>query len=388
MSTPQPQSRSAGHSEERLIAAQEMAGVGSWEWDIESNAVTWSAQLYRNFGVLPEEFEPSFEGYMALVHPDDRELVASSVTTALAELGAYEFEHRAVRPSDGEVFIHHCTGKVLVSQGRATQVVGTNQDVTERRRVEKAVQEAYEREREVVVRLRELDDAKTKFVSSVSHELRTPLTSIIGYVDLLQISADEFTDEHKNMLDIVERNSERLLSLIENLLTQSRVESGSFKLNLRPTPLRPVVESAVRAMLPKADEKVIVLQVFMSPDLGEVMGDAEQLERLLLNLLTNALKFTAKGTVKVSARREGSHVMLTVSDTGIGIPPDEIPKLFSPFFRSSNTEQTIPGAGLGLMIVKSIVEEHDGRIEIQSTPGIGTAVTVSLPIAALIEQAS
>jgi PAS domain S-box-containing protein len=371
------------NSEQRLIAAQEMAGVGSWEWDIERNVVTWSEQLYRNFGVSPEEFIPSFEGFMSLVHPDDRTFVASSVTTALDELGSFDLEHRSVRPSDNEVRVHHGTGRVISAEGRALRMAGTNQDVTDRRRDEAALRQAFERERDMVGRLRELDDAKTKFVSSVSHELRTPLTSIIGYLHMLQLATKDITDEHRDMLVVIERNSQRLLSLIEDLLTQSRVESGSFKLTLAPTPIPPIIMSAIDSMLPTAMERAIGLEASVAPDVGDVLGDADQLERLLLNLLTNALKFTTGGgSVELSATRDDGDVVLRVTDTGIGIPPDELPRLFSPFFRSSNAEQTVPGTGLGLVIVKAIVDEHQGTIDIASVPEEGTTVTVRLPAAA------
>ena len=367
-------------SEQRLLAAQQLAGVGSWDWDIENNELTWSEQLYRNFGVTPGIFEPSFESYMSLVHPDDQEVATWTVVSTLDDCGSFEFEHRVIRPDNGEVRIHHCTGSVVAVDGRAVRMTGTNQDVTDRRRAEEAMKAAYEREREMVQRLRELDEAKTAFVSSVSHELRTPLTSIIGYLQLLQMTAREITDEHRDMLDIVERNSNRLLALIEDLLTQSRIESGSFKLSLAPTNLRAVVETALQSMLPSAVESDLALDVCVAPDLGVMMADADQLERLLFNLLSNAIKFTPEGAVRLEARRGEDEITLVVSDTGIGIPADDLPNLFRPFFRSSNADRTSPGTGLGLVIVRAIVDAHHGSIDVRSVPGDGTTFTVRLPV--------
>ena len=366
-------------SEQRLVAAQEMAGVGSWEWDIESGDVTWSEQLYRNFAVDPGSYEPSFDAYMALCHPEDRQGVLEQITRALRECGTFELEHRSISPMDDQVRIHHCTGRVIVEDGRPVRMAGTNQDVTEQRRAAQAVAEALEREKRMVVRLTELDEAKTRFVSSVSHELRTPLTSILGYLQFLQEAANELATEHREMLGVIDRNSHRLLALIEDLLTQSRIESGTFKLALKPTDIARVVDNVFTAMRPEAKDRRLKLKACIDPAVGLVMGDDEQLERLLLNLVSNSLKFTSEGGVNVSAHREGDEVVLTVTDTGVGIPADEVPNLFRPFFRSSNADNIAPGTGLGLAIVKAIVDEHRGTIAVESKQGAGTAIFVRLP---------
>ena len=359
-------------SESRLLTAQQMAHVGSWEWDIASGAVTWSQQLYRNFGVDPAEFAPSVEAYMDLVHPDDREFVTSIISQALETLEPFEFEHRSIRPGDGDVRVHHCTGEVLLADGGATNMAGTNQDVTERVNAEQATREA-------LVRLQELDRSKSQFVSSVSHELRTPLTSIIGYLELLTMTEPELDPDHQEMVQVIQRNSSRLLTLIEDLLTQSKIESGSFRVFRKYAPLAPIVSGAVQAVVPSAAERGISLELSMADDVGAVVGDPDQLERLILNLLTNAIKFTSQGSVKLDVRRDDAHVTISVADTGIGIPSDELPNLFSPFFRSTNAERTAAGTGLGLVIVKAIVDQHDGDIGIESPPGHGTTVTVRLP---------
>ncbi len=265
-------------SEHRLLAAQQMAHVGSWEWDITPGTVTWSEQLYRNFGVNPETFTPSFEGYIGLVHPDDREFVTSTIAKALEQLASFEFEHRVVRPS-GEVRVHHCTGEILYEDEGAMRMAGTNQDVTERVNAEAATREAYEREREIVQQLQALDQAKSQFVSSVSHELRTPLTSIIGYLELLTTTGPDLDPDHGEMVEVVQRNSARLLALIEDLLTQSKIESGSFRVSRKYSPIAPIVTSAVQAVMPSVAERGIELALSMAEDVGAVVGDPEQLER-------------------------------------------------------------------------------------------------------------
>ena len=368
-------------SERRLSAAQEQARVGSWEWDVEHNIVMWSDQLYRNFGVDPHDFQPSFDRYMELVHPDDRARVASLVTECLDKMTAVEFDHRVIR-GDGEERVHHCTGKVIVEAGRAIRMAGTNQDVTDRLRVENELRGALEHERATAVRLRELDERKSEFVSSVTHELRTPLTSIIGYLEFLLATGREITDEHKDMLDIIERNSQRLMLLIDDLLTQSRLQSGAFRSTVQPTPVQPIIDHAVQVMLPVSVERDIALDVEVKPDVGSVMGDADQIERLLLNLLSNAMKFTEDGSVRLEAYRERDDIVFRVIDTGIGIAPEEIGDLFRPFSRAQSAEHRAPGTGLGLAIVKTIADQHGGSVEVQSAINKGTTFTVRIPAAA------
>ncbi len=242
----------------------------------------------------------------------------------------------------------------------------------------------YDQERQLVVRLKELDQAKSDFVSSVSHELRTPLTSIMGYAEMLRDGeAGELTGEQDGMLAVVERNTERLLALIEDLLTLSRIESGAFRVTLSPVDVGEVVRRAVPAFAPEVAERRIDLGVDVDADLPRVAGDAFQLERVVLNLVSNAVKFTPEcGQVRVAVRAvsDGTGAELVVSDTGIGIPVEEQGRLFTRFYRSS-TAKGIRGTGLGLAIVKGVVENHAGTITVDSQPGRGTTFVVRLPAA-------
>jgi two-component system, OmpR family, phosphate regulon sensor histidine kinase PhoR len=242
----------------------------------------------------------------------------------------------------------------------------------------------YEREREMVQRLQELDQAKSDFVATVSHELRTPLTSICGYVEMLRDGeAGELQSGQERMLGIVQRNADRLLTLIEDLLTLSRIESGSFRVERAPVAMDGVVESTIAEFRPQASARGVELEADVAPDLPVVLGDSSQLERVLFNLLSNAIKFTLDGgRVVVRLRRSGQSVELEVQDEGIGIPEGEQDQLFSRFFRSSTSqERAIRGTGLGLVIVKSIVDHHGGEIAVKSRPGEGTTFTIRLPVA-------
>jgi signal transduction histidine kinase len=237
-------------------------------------------------------------------------------------------------------------------------------------------------QQDLVRQLQELDRSKSEFLSTVSHELRTPLTSIAGYVELLlEGEAGPISDSQARMLEIVNRNARRLRLLIEDLLMLSRIEIGTFRAGAERIDLTEVISTAVAVVEPSVKSQEIDLEVHCSSDLGQALGEGEQLDRAMLNLLSNAVKFTPKGgKVTVDARREGPDVVISVADTGIGIPPQDLDRLFTRFFRASNaTKRAIPGTGLGLTIVRGIVELHGGSLQVDSTVDVGTTFTIRLP---------
>ena len=241
----------------------------------------------------------------------------------------------------------------------------------------------YEGEERLVEELQSLDRAKTGFLASATHDLRTPLTSIVGYVEMIQDgAAGPVTSEQVQMLGTVDRNVRRLENLIEDMLTISRIELGAFTSNLRPVDLARLVPESVDVARPLAVGGGLTLDV-IAPDGGLVVdGDADQLDRVLMNLLTNAVKYTPSGgRVTLTATREGDDAMLVVQDTGIGIPEKEQESLFTPFFRASNAvDRVITGSGLGLSIVLTIIQHHHGELELKSAEGAGTTVTVRIPL--------
>ncbi|WP_405808684.1 ATP-binding protein [Streptomyces sp. NBC_00210] len=246
----------------------------------------------------------------------------------------------------------------------------------------------YGQEARLVEKLRALDQAKSDFLSTVSHELRTPLTSIVGYIELLKDDdTGPLLEPQRRMLDIVDRNANRLRALIEDLLTLSRIEAGTFSSQKSEIDLRQLVTSAVDTIKPAAEAGSVRLEIDC-PEVPLVLeADSDQLDRVLMNLLSNAVKFTPSGgLVRVEAAADDGHAVLSVSDTGIGIPEEERKQLFSRFFRASNAvDAAIPGTGLGLTIVNTIVTNHGGTTEVHSQEGEGTTVTARLPLVAAPE---
>jgi signal transduction histidine kinase len=231
-----------------------------------------------------------------------------------------------------------------------------------------------------VTALRESERLKDEFVATVSHELRTPLTSIVGYTELL-LEPDGLSGSQRSHLEAIERNAERLQRLVGDLLFFAQVESGELQLDRQTVDLRALGERAVNTAIPNAVEKGLSLELD-APERVHVEGDRGRVEQLLDNLLSNAVKFTpAGGRGRVRLRRDGDAALLEVSDTGIGIPDEEIDQLFRRFFRATSaTTREIQGTGLGLAIAKAIVDAHGGEIAASSSGG-GATFSVRLPLA-------
>ena len=226
--------------------------------------------------------------------------------------------------------------------------------------------------------LRDLDSLKDEFVSSVSHELRTPLTSITGYVELLR--EDEESPARREYLQIIERNAERLIDLVSDILFAARLQDGRLLLDLHPVDVNQLVSQAVAEARPRAEQARVAVTVRTD---GPVLvhGESARLSQLLDNLISNAIKFTpVGGDVEIALTRVGTMLRIDVSDTGIGISAEDTERLFQRFFRSQSAlEREIQGTGLGLYISKAIVEAHGGRIGVSSEEGKGATFVVEIP---------
>ncbi len=232
---------------------------------------------------------------------------------------------------------------------------------------------------ETTVRLQELDRLKDQFVATVSHELRTPLTSINGYLELI-IEGDELSDEHRQYLAVVDRNTRRLRRLVEDLLLVSELDAGKLALHLGELDLRALAEEAVESSRPAAEELGISLD-FTADGAVAATGDGLRIAQVFDNVISNALKFTPRGgTVSVRMVRSNGSAVLEVEDTGIGIAADEQPQLFDRFFRARSADvNAVQGTGLGLSISQAIAVAHGGLIDVSSEESVGTTFRVALP---------
>jgi signal transduction histidine kinase len=231
--------------------------------------------------------------------------------------------------------------------------------------------------------LKLLDSLKDEFVASVSHELRTPLTSIRGYIELmLDEETGPLNATQRKFLSVVERSTERQMMLVADLLLVAQLGAADLQLDLEPLEVGALVEEAVEAARPTAEAKGIELDFATDHRSANVLADAPRLAQVMDNLISNAIKFTPAGRVRVQLSSDADEAVIDVADTGIGIPPDEQERLFERFFRATAANaNAIQGTGLGLSISKAIADAHAGTIELESSGSEGTTFRLTLPLA-------
>jgi PAS domain S-box-containing protein len=367
-------------SEERLMEAQRVGHIGSWEWDVMTDRVWWSDELERIFGVSANAVQ-SYPAFLERVYPDDRRYVDEAIERALAERQAFGFEHRVVRP-DGTVRTVYARGHVVVdASGRAVRMTGIGQDITESKRLEAERAELF---REQAAR-REAEQAnrlKDAFLATLSHELRTPLNAIVGWLQILRTR--EFDAPTRSAIDVLDRNATTLRRLIEDMLDVSAILSGKLHIHREPVDLTAVVEGVIDSLRPGAEAKQVGLQYPGNRTPIIVDGDLQRLQQVVTNLLSNALKFTASGGwIVAELRTADSTAVLRVSDTGVGISPDVLPFIFDAFRQADPSLTRMHGGlGLGLAIVRDVVELHGGTVQAESSSDRpGATFVVNLPLA-------
>ncbi|KAA5602848.1 PAS domain-containing sensor histidine kinase [Blastochloris sulfoviridis] len=348
-----------------------------------NGAVTFVSPAAESLlGVAPSEL--AADGLFARVHVADRPayLSALSRATAEGEPGAVEFRLRRGSARDGAEAGHvwvemRCRPlEDGVPHGTRRQVVAVTRDISERKRQEKTLDLARcEAER--------ANRAKTRFLATMTHELRTPLNAIIGFAEILINERRMPLDAQKrgDYARLIHESGHHLLGVVNGILDVSRIESGNFDVLAEPFALKPVVDGCCEMMALKAQAAGLSLVADVDDRLPEIVADRRALKQILINLISNAVKFTKPGgTVTVRAAIEGGDVCLAVADTGIGIDAADLPRLGAPFFQCGSAyDRPFEGSGLGLSVVKGLVELHGGRLEIASRLGEGTLVTVRLP---------
>ena len=238
---------------------------------------------------------------------------------------------------------------------------------------------------QMAARLGEIDRLKDEFFTGISHDLRTPLASIRWSADLLHTGAlGPLTEKQMRLTDTIQSSSQRLLSLVGQIVELGRLRAGRLQLNVRPIDLRSIVNQTLNEVRPLADLGDLRLEMDVPEDLPPVAGDDERVQQIVMNLLGNALRFTtAGGRVAVSARVESGEVVVRVTDTGIGIPADLLVHIFDPYEQAHHGRG---GSGIGLTVVRGLVEAHGGRVWAESEEGRGSTFTFTLPIAAMVPR--
>jgi PAS domain S-box-containing protein len=478
-------------SEERFRLATQAGKIGIWDWDVAADEISWSESLYGIHGIEPGEVPPTIDGYLSLIHPDDREQLSAAIRRALAEDAPSELEYRAVKP-DGSVIWLYTSAKVLREGDRPVRMLGATLDVTERKRVEFALRESEERfakafnssplsltisslvtgklvevnetfvevtgfsreeaigkttaelgvwarpgdreqeladvasagklrNREYVFRvrggheitgilsaetidiggepcaltviqditdrkkfeqaLREADRRKDEFLATLAHELRNPLAPIRNGIEVLKHSPRDGTAS-TTVLEMMDRQLAQMVRLVDDLLDVSRISRGKIELRTEPVELTAAIRNALETNRQAIQSAGHELVVEVPQEQILVHADLTRLSQVLANLLSNATKYTPRGgTIRLSVETCPNEVAIRVRDNGIGIPEHMIGQIFDLFIQvDGSLERSQSGLGIGLTIVKRLVEMHGGRVSAHSEgPGKGTEFVVTLP---------
>lgn len=368
--------RTRARSERRLAHAQTLAQIGIFEWDARGSDMFWSDIMYEIVG-LPSASPPlDFAQYLLLVRPESRDLVRSTFKRLLTAGGKYNQEYEIVRP-DGQIRAVRAEAEaVLDDDGTVIRILGSVHDQTSVKRVETALRDA----KEAAV---SANNAKSEFLANISHELRTPLNAVIGFSEVMiqEVFGPIGSDRYRDYAGDIRQSGLHLLGVINDLLDFSKLEAGRIELHVEDVSPAAVLDKCVRMMRQRAEAEDLALL----SDTGDaadavVQGDDRKITQVVLNLVSNAIKFTpAGGIVRLSISRSEDGVDIAVTDSGIGMSAKDIDLALAPFGQvDSSINREYTGTGLGLPLSKSLIELHGGTMMIDSVPGKGTTATVHL----------
>lgn len=365
----------------QLLRAAENAGIGLWFWDIDDSRI-YSTPSFNELLGLPAYDPVTFESFLAVVYPDDRPFVQRLFERLQAESIKYEEEFRVVR-SDGAVDWISAEGKSIGDGDSAPgRMMGIVRNVTQQRRAAEELAKVYDREKRARDEAVEANRAKDFFLAFVSHELRSPLNAILGWSKiLLTKTVDEPT--RRNALETIERSARLQTKLINDLVDSARVASGKLRLEFHPTNLCEIVRVAYQAQKPTAETHDLEFTFVSDCDEIIVFGDAGRLQQVLTNLISNAIKFTPDGgKVSLEIKTTAETASVHVRDTGQGISPEALPNIFRQFSQGEvGRTRSNTGLGLGLSIVKILVNKHRGTVSASSEGlGKGSEFIVTLPL--------
>ncbi|MES2730837.1 MAG: response regulator [Bacteroidota bacterium] len=356
-------------SKQMLIDSQDIAHVGSWDFNLETQEINWSDETFRLFGMKAGAKPPTFEDYLQMLHPDDVAVLKENVRQAI-EIGRhYLVELRILLPG-GAIRYTIARGRLKVEEGKSRKLIGTVLDITDRKLTEIALLEAKEQAEKSM-------RAKEQFLSNMSHEIRTPMNAVIGMTHLL-LQEDPSPSQVEN-LKTLRFSAENLLVLINDILDLSKIEAGKIIFESVDFSLIDLLNDIRQMVAYKAEEKGIKLKLWLDSELPAILvGDPVRLSQILINLIGNAIKFTNKGFVEVNVNvkallADQVTIDFSVCDTGIGIAGDQIEHIFDSFTQANaNTTRKYGGSGLGLAITKKLLELQNSQIQVKTESGRGS----------------
>lgn len=362
-------------SQERLAEAQRIARIGNWEFNLVSHSIYWSDEVYRIFELNKKTYIPTLFNFVKYFHPEDAEIFKDLIETK-QENESFNKDFRILLPPGTVKFVNIQGYVVVIKDSQMRKITGTIQDITERKWYEEELIKARHVAEESM-------KIKEKFLANMSHEIRTPMNAIIGFTRLLL--EDDLSAKQNEYINAIRFSGENLLVIINDILDFSKMQSGKMIIEEVSFSIIDLLNRIVKIFEAKSKEKGLDFLFESTIPTPFLIGDPVRLNQVLNNLIDNAIKFTDKGFVKLSVNQltgdeENLTIELKVEDTGIGIPKNKVGSVFESFTQaSSDTTRKYGGTGLGLTIVKSIVEMQNGTIAAQSVLGKGSVFSIVLP---------
>lgn len=352
----------------RFTLATQAAHIGVWEWDVQMNHLVWDDRMYELYGVNKADFSGAYDAWQKGLHPDDKQLAEEELQRAIKGEKEFDTSFRVILPN-GEVRHLKAYAQVVRDKSaKALRIDGLNWDITHEK---------------------EVDRMKTEFISLASHQLRTPLSAMKWFGEMLiKGDAGALNTEQKAYADNILASNKRMIELVDDLLNISRIESGRIIIDPEPVHLQSMMDEVINEAKIKTNTKKQEIILSVQPNLPEVDLDKKLIREVYANLITNASKYTPDGgVIRISISTKGNDLVSEVNDTGYGIDERDKGKIFTKFFRSQRTSKfDTEGNGLGLYLVKTIIDSSGGKISFESSEGKGTTFTFTLPISGMTKK--